>query len=90
MLTLKLSPNRNLIQTLTQTLILIPKKANKKARINISYFCIILFHLKIFGEIVTTLYKCYMNFLNVGSIKKEPVFLKRRKAPGIIAEELKK
>ena len=67
MLTLKLSPNR--------TLILTPKKANKKARMNISHFCIILFNLKIFGEIVTTLYKCYMDVLNVGLIKKEPVLL---------------
>ena len=29
-----------------------------------------------------------MDFLNVGLIKKEPVLLKRRKAPGITAEEL--
>ena len=50
MLTLKLSPNR----TLTLTLILTPKKQMKKARMNISHFCFILFNLKIFGEIVTT------------------------------------
>ena len=50
MLTLKLSLNR----TLTQTLILTRKKANKKARINVFHFCIILFNLKIFGKIVTT------------------------------------
>ena len=50
MLTLKLSPNR----TLTLTLILTPKKALKKARMNISHFYFILFNLKIFGEIVTT------------------------------------
>ena len=50
MLTLKLSPNR----TLTQTLILTLKKQIKKARMNISHFCFILFNLKIFGEIVTT------------------------------------
>ena len=56
MLTLKLSPNRTLTQTLTQTLILTPKKANKKARMIISDFWIILFNLKIFGEIVFTLY----------------------------------
>ena len=48
MLTLKLSSNRTL------TLILTPKKANKKARMNISHFSFILFNLKIFGEIVTT------------------------------------
>ena len=45
MLTLKLFPNR------TQTLILTPKKA----RMNISHSRFILFKLKIFGEIVTTL-----------------------------------
>ena len=50
MLTLKLSPNR----TLTQPLILTLKKQMKKARMNISHFCFILFNLKIFGEIVTT------------------------------------
>ena len=50
MLTLKLFPNR----TLTQTLILTPKKVNKKAQMNISHFRFILFNLKIFGEIVTT------------------------------------
>ena len=50
MLTLKLSPNR----TLTQTLILTLKKQMKKARMNISHFCFILFNLKIFAEIVTT------------------------------------
>ena len=43
MLTLKLSPNR------TQALTFTPKKQIKKARMNISHFC-----LKIFGEIVTT------------------------------------
>ena len=31
------------------------KKQLKKARMNISHFCFILFNLKIFGEIVTTL-----------------------------------
>ena len=50
MLTLKLFPNR----TLTQTLILTPKKQMKKARMNISHSRFILFKLKIFGEIVTT------------------------------------
>ena len=49
-LTLKLS----LIQTITQTLILILKKANKKERMNSSRFCFILFNLKIFGKIVIT------------------------------------
>ena len=48
MLTLKLSSNRTL------TLILTPKKTNKKARMNISHFSFILFNLEIFGEIVTT------------------------------------
>ena len=71
MLTLKLSPNR----ALTRTLILTPKKAYQNARMNISHFSIFLFNLKIFGEIVTTLYKCYMDFLNVGLIKIEPVLL---------------
>ena len=42
---------------------------------NISPFFIFLFNLKIFGEIVTNLYKCYMDFLNVGLIKIEPVLL---------------
>ena len=45
----------------------------KKARMNISHSRFILSKLKIFGEIVTTLYKCYMDFLNVGLIKKKPV-----------------
>ena len=51
MLTLKLFPNR----TPTQTLILTPKKANEKTWMNISHFRFIIFNLKIFGEIVTTL-----------------------------------
>ena len=31
-----------------------------------------------------------MDFLNVGLIKKEPILLLRRMAPGITAEKLKK
>ena len=72
--TLKLSPNRALTQTLTHTLILTPKKANKNARMNISHFFVFLVNSKIFCEMVTTLYKCYMDFFNVGLIKIEPVF----------------
>ena len=57
MLTPKLFPNRTLTHTLTYTLILTPKmkKQMKKAQMNISHFCCILFNLKIFGEIVTSL-----------------------------------
>ena len=50
MLTPKLFPNR----TLTQTLILTPKKANEKKPKNVSHSCFIFFKLNIFGEIVTT------------------------------------
>ena len=42
---------------------------------NISHFFIFLFNLKISGEVVTTLYKCYMDFLSVGLIQIEPVLL---------------
>ena len=56
---------------------------------NVAHFCII-FNLKIFGKVVTILNKLYMDFLNVGLIKIEPVLSQRRKAPGIIAQELKK
>ena len=51
MLTLKLSSN----QTLTQNLILTPKKQMKNTQINSFHFRFILFNLKIFGEIVTTI-----------------------------------
>ena len=54
MVTVKLSPNRTLTQTLTQTLILTPIKQIKKARINNFDFCFILFNLKIFSKIATT------------------------------------
>ena len=47
-----LTSKLTLIQT--QTLIFTLKKANKKARMNISHFLFIRFDLKIFGEIVTT------------------------------------
>ena len=64
MLTLKLSPNRTL------TLILTLKKQMKKAQMNISHFCFILFNLKIFGEIVATNGQSYFSPLHHG--KKAP------------------
>ena len=46
----------------------------------ISHFCFILFNLKVFGEIVTTLYKCYWDFLNVGFIKRARTFVSTKDA----------
>ena len=41
-------------QTLTQTLILTPKKTNEESADEYCHFRFILFNLKIFGEILTT------------------------------------